>query len=179
MISFVTRQVIGLTGSSGGGGPSNIVLNVPSGSSHDFWLLDRDGITSLNAQADTDFDLKTSFDAPPGTDTAHGFIMGDANLLTNGQFIRFDVYNQGTPTLFAASETGAVFYNSALTVGHTWLRIKRTGNTFDLYSGTDGTAWTFQGTFFVITVVAQLGVWAGNFNTNPAHTVTFTEVANA
>ena len=176
MLRFVWRRLLGMDGGPGSGGPSNITLNVPSGSSHDFWLLDRNGITSLAAQADADFDLKTSFDAPPGVDTVHGFIMGDANLLTNGQFIRFDVYNQGTPTLFAASETGTVFHNGALTVGHTWLRIKRTGDDFDIYSGTDGTSWTFQSTFFVLTTVAQLGVWAGNFNTNPAHTVTFTPV---
>lgn len=175
--SFILRQL--LLGSTGG--DSDIVLNVPSGSSHDFWLTTRTGITSLDAQADTDFDVKTSFDAPPPGDTAHGLIVGDSNILSTGRFLRWDVYNTGGgPTLFAADDLGSVFVNTALPSGHTWLRLSRTAGTFQPYSSPDGVTWTAHGGGIGAGMtVAQLGVWAGNFGTNPAHTVTFTPVEPA
>lgn len=155
---------------------SEVVLNVPAGSSHDFWLGTRTGITSLRAQADTDFDISTEFLAAPPADAVHGLIIGDAGLFGAGQFIRFDVFT-GAPTIFAANDTGTTFPGgppAPWIIGNTHLRVRRIGNTFDCFTSPDGSAWVLAASIPYIMTVTQLGVWAGNFGTNPAHTAIFT-----
>ena len=156
-----------------GGGGDEVTLVVPAGSSHDFWLGTRTGVTDMRAQADTDFDVSTSFDLAPAADTVHGLLVGDSDLLGVGQFIRFDVYNAGSVMLFAANDTGSIFHNAPWPVGDNHLRIKRSGNDFDCYSSPDGVAWSLVAAIPYIMTVSQVGLWAGNFNSNPAHTVTF------
>ena len=148
-------------------------INVPAGSSHDFWLGTRSGVVDLTSQTG-DFDFAAEFDAAPVVDTAHGLIVVESDYLSTGKWIRFDVYNQGSPTLFAANDQGSVYLGAALPSGHTHLRIVRSGDDFDTYSSDDGDTWTPFTSFTYALSVSDVGAWGGNFGANPAHSVEFT-----
>jgi hypothetical protein len=61
--------------------------------------------------------------------------------------------------------------------GPMWMRIARSGNTFNLYTSTDGKAWQFQGAAMLnVGNCAHLGIFVESANNNVAVTAVFEEV---
>ena len=157
---------------------TNLLLRVPGGVSHSLWSTCNCAPRLLQNIANTDFEFQAKFDSAPALMyQIQGFIvMEDADT-----YIRFDVHFDGTsPRIFAGTVDGinppVTRINTALPSIPPYLRVKRTGTSWQYSYSNDGTTWTTAGTFTRGIVVSKAGLFAGNSNPTEYNTPAF--VAN-
>jgi len=145
------------------GGTAN--LTVPTGSdSYQPWTSGNRAPVLRQDISNVDFDVVASFASTPSARfQLQGIVVADSN----GTFLRFDVYFDGTIVkAFAADplvSSTPLIDVAVPTSGHAAnLRVTRTGSTWELHTSTDGVAWTSHGTFDRPAFVTGLGPYAGN-----------------
>jgi uncharacterized repeat protein (TIGR02543 family) len=158
---------------------TNFVLRVPGGVSHTLWSSCNCAPRLLQNIANTDFQIQAKFDSQPSLRyQLQGFIvMEDADT-----YIRFDIHHDGTsPRIFAGTVDGinppVTRVNLGLASVPPYLRVTRTGNTWQYQYSNDGSIWTTAGSFNRAIVVSKAGLFAGNSATDEYTTPAF--VANA
>ncbi len=158
-----------------GAGTSNaqLVLSVPEGTAHDAWVVNT-SLRVMQPAADEDFEIELKFESQP-TETfqSQGLLVED----DAGNYIRFDVYSDGG--LLSLSLFSAVFadsapitqLNQAIPVSPVqYLRLTRAGDVWTEHYSFDGQSWTTVASFTHALEVSSVGVFAGNFDPNPAYT---------
>jgi hypothetical protein len=97
-------------------------------------------------------------------------------------FLRFDFSSDGSATKAYAASTTDGFATPPVTqiplttiapnnIAPLYMRVARVGNTWTLYSSTNGSTFTVVGSFSFALTVTQAGLFAGNGGTSvPAHT---------
>ncbi len=159
---------------------ARLSLAIPAGVQHDLWTGINNAPRVLQNVQNSDFILQTKFDsAVLSAFQIQGIlIQQDASNL-----IRFDLSSSGANTyVFAASTTDGFATAPTIRLASTlaaaggpapiYLRVTRTGNTWDVATSTDGTSFTTHGSFSLAMTVAKAGLWAGNAGTTiPAFTM--------
>jgi uncharacterized repeat protein (TIGR01451 family) len=153
---------------------TQLLLTTPAGPTHDAYLGGNTTVRVVQATPNIDFQVEAKFDSL-GT-----VAYQDEGILVEqdaSNFIRFDVYYDGTATrVFSASIAGSNatnYVNSAVTPGvPIWLRLRRTGNSWTGTWSIDGTTFNTAVTFTATLNVARVGPFAGNCcaSSSPAFT---------
>jgi hypothetical protein len=154
-------------------------LTVPAGVDHDIW---EDGINAnriVQPLAAGDFEAEVKFASEMDSLYQTRGIIVESSVA--GDALRFEILHDGmTYYLFGASIVGGVgTYNTYLDIGvnnPTYMRVKRTGNTWTHSYSFDGTNW--EGDTFTLAFAGnRIGPYAGNSadtaGSEPEHTVIF------
>ena len=164
-----------LTMTGTGTGNARLSLAIPGGRAHDLWAGVNTAPRILQPATNTDFVLLTRFDS--GVSLAYQLqgvlVQQDVNTL-----IRFDLSSHGSNTyLFAASTADGFATVPAVQIRDTlvttnnvapmYLRIKRTGNNWEVSTSLDGSTFTTWGTFTLAMTVTQTGLFASNAGAIP------------
>jgi TonB family protein len=117
----------------------------------------------MQSIGDVDFTVETKFQS---TTTRKYQVQGLVVEASNGNFIRFDTYSDGSSTrFFAATATNGSMStkkNTSIPVDTAYLRVTRAGATWTAWYSSDGQNWV-QGTSFSHSLVTSgVGVMAGN-----------------
>jgi regulation of enolase protein 1 (concanavalin A-like superfamily) len=152
-------------------------LAIPSGSTHDIWTTNNNGPRLTQPANNVDFTIETKLTTTPATSNSRG---GGLIVQTDvDNWIRFSTHHDGTNhKIFAAyvdngSSSTTVFNTTFTPTYPLWLRLVRTGNSWDCYRSTDGSSFTLQGTFSKTLTINSVGLCAFTAGTNPAWTMTF------
>jgi len=128
------------------------------------WTSGNQAPTLRQTMSDTDFDLMVAFDSVPD----ERFELQGVIVAGPGQYLRFDLDSDGTDTYaFAARIAGGSatkFVDSVpIPVDHTgYLRVKREGDLFTMYTSNDGSSWVERGSFMNPMTVSEFGPFGGN-----------------
>lgn len=145
-------------------------ITVASGATHDLWTDNKDAPRIWQDVPDADFDIAVEFPNLPADDQSHGI----GAFVSETAFYRFDLRGEGATEkwYFFAYIDGASQTQIANTQGDfagTFLRLRRVGNVFTAYYGTDVESWTELGSEERAVAVAKVGIYGGNFSTNPEY----------
>src|SRR5690606_20257564 len=130
------------TAASGvGSGDAALHVSVPAGRIHDPWT-GNSAPRVLQPANDTDFTIAARF-----TSTFDQSIQGHGLRVEDdaGNFLRFDVFRNGTTTQDFVGDTSTFFANSAigeLAAPPGYLRIARSGVDWTMSYSSDGSTWT-------------------------------------
>lgn len=166
-----------------------LVISVPSGSSHDTWQNVNSAVGRKEACGDVEFDHEVFGDGGLSPNESWDFLCfdsaaaGEDSTPTTGRCIRVGKYKPSTlpERLFVAEITfgtsPTIHFNAEISA--TDIRIVREdvgGGDFDYTIYTDATE---RASFTSDLVLSHVVYTAGNFTTNPANTYAFDEVINA
>jgi regulation of enolase protein 1 (concanavalin A-like superfamily) len=158
------------------GGDSNVsvgggqaVISVPGGTVHDLWTANRRAPRLLQAAPNSDFELEAKFTSAV---TAKFQMQGIVVVQDVDDLLRLNVHYDGTRTrLFAAALVGGaatVKHESTIADGPpTFLRLRRTGDSWRLRHSRDGDEWSAAVTFNHTLAVSAVGPFAGNGGGSP------------
>ena len=153
-----------------------LAINVPGGNAgeHDAWLQDHSP-RLLQPIQNLDFEVVAKIDSPVTAENQFEGIIVEENPAT---YIRYDVRNDGKgPRFFGATIGNGTPGNSGLgpnsgvvrldlatpsLVFPVWLKLKRSGNSWDELYSTDGINFTDIGQYGFNMNTTQIGVFAGN-----------------
>ena len=140
-------------------------LSVPAGPvSYQPWTSGNRAPTLRQFVADEDFDIVSVFGTTPSKRfQLQGIVIADSG----GTFLRFDVHSDGSAVrAFAAdplvSENHLINVQVPSNSHAGYLRVIRTGDTWEYLTSANGTDWTSHGTFVRTMTVSQLGPFVGN-----------------
>ena len=156
----------------GAGTPdAQLLLSVPAGTEHDAWT-DNTALRVMQPAADEDFEIEVKFESEP-TQAYQG--QGLLVEQDGSNYVRLDVFSDGgSLVLFGAtfnnSSPSVIIYEGLTSTSEIYLRLGRTGNQFTARYSYDGLAWTTAATFNHTLTVWSVGVFASNFEPNPAYT---------
>ena len=144
-------------------------LSVPASSiSYQPWTLGNRAPSLRQATTNTDFDVVAAFATTPTKRfQMQGIVVADE---ATGDFLRFDVHFDGTNMqAFAAfiddsAGTGTTKVSGATpSSGHaSYVRVRRAGTTYELYTSDSGTTWTSNGSFSQPMTVSSIAPFVGN-----------------
>jgi hypothetical protein len=156
---------------------AHLTLTVPGGSNHDATRPANDALRVVQPVNNSNFDVSIKIDSAisaTSADTSQGLMV----LADNQNFLTFDVDTNGTNISLAvhAIKGGVattVFNQAVFSEYHNplCLRIARSGDTYTAYYSVDGVVWTEATSFVNNLVPAQIGPFAGNYNSAPAKAV--------
>jgi Divergent InlB B-repeat domain len=148
-------------------------ISIPGGSEHNAWT---EGLTAprvVQPMNDADFEVEVRFQSFLSAD-----IQGQGIIVENaaGDFVRFDFYSNGTDVrIFAGdveSGVGATHYNAVIPDAYgEYMRMARAGDLWTQEYSNDGVLWWPAASFSLAFTPTQIGVFALNSSSNPAHTV--------
>ena len=151
---------------------THAIISVPAGTSHDIWTSGNNSNRIMRSAVDDDFTIEVKLDS---TVNQRFQLQGILVQQDDDNFIRFDYYSPGT----SARAFSATFSNGSPTVRHNqnigsqpgplYIRVERVGDTWSHYFSTDGVGWALATTFDYALNVSQVGVFAGNAGSSPAH----------
>jgi len=157
---------------SGAGTPdAHLLLSVPAGTVHDAWSTNT-ALRVMQAAADTDFEIEVKFESEPTRRYQVQGLLVEQDALN---YLRFDVFSDGE----ALNVYSASFIDGAATVhiresipsaATIFLRLARAGNQWTARYSLDAMTWVTATSFSHALVVGSTGVFAGNFDPNPAYT---------
>ena len=151
-------------------GVGALVLSVPEGTAHDAWSTNT-SLRAMQAARDEDFEIEAKFDSEPTQKyQGQGFIVEQ----DESNYIRFDVFHDGRRfRVFAATITNGsptVRFNRRISpMATTYLRLGRVGDQWVAEYSDDGVSWSSAGSFSHTVAVSSVGVFASNYNPNPAY----------
>ena len=147
-------------------------ITVPAGVEHDAWI---DGLTVpriVQPMVDTDFEVETRFES-----VLSASIQGQGIILEDGAgaHLRFDFsHNDGKLRIFAAKVSGGVgfvYANEVIPAGSDrYMRVSRVGDLWTQQYSADGINWVTAASVNLTFGAVQVGIFALNSGTNPAHT---------
>jgi regulation of enolase protein 1 (concanavalin A-like superfamily) len=161
---------------------TDIRLIVPDGPPHEPWTSGNTAVRLLQAAPDADFDVIAKFNSRV---SGHIAIQGLIAQADDATYVRFDLSSQRTGAgveqvrLFAGLVSGAsatTFGFSALpTPGHpVWLRMTRSGTSWQFRYSFDGASWTTFANATATLSVTSVGVLAGNAEASGRYAQPFT-----
>jgi uncharacterized repeat protein (TIGR02543 family) len=154
---------------------TQLLLNVPGGSSHNIWVDGNRSVRVMQPTQDVNFEIVTKFESTLSQRfQMQGILVEqDAN-----NFLRYEVHHDGTTNkLYVAkfvngNPTPIVTTLLPNTPGY--LRITRVGTQWSLSYSNDGQTWVAGASFSLSLVVSKSGVFAANHGATvaniPAHT---------
>jgi hypothetical protein len=131
--------------------PGHLQMNVPAGSDHNCWNTTLGCARMLRSVSNTDASYETKIDGVnigAAAQTYGIFLQQD-----NANFLRFEFWTNGSGVRPAAwKNIGGIgsnaIYGPVITLGSSnYLRVTRTGSTFQLDYSTNGTTWVTAGSF--------------------------------
>jgi len=157
---------------AGAGTPdAHLLLSVPAGTVHDPGSTNTT-LRVMQAAVDTDFEIEVKFESEPTQryQTQGLLVEQDAS-----HYLRFDVFSDGESLkVYSASFVdGADIVHIRQSIPSTatiFLRLARSGNQWTARYSLDAMTWVTATTFSHALAVASVGIFAGNFNPNPAYT---------
>lgn len=141
----------------------NLSVGIASGTEHQNFNAAKNGVGIMRTIANTDFVAICQVTAPTTQIQVIGFIFEqDAN-----DWMRFDLYfNTAALRGFAGhnnnNNTTTSQFNNTVTAGSNFIRVTRTGTTFDFATSTDGVTFTSRANFTRSITLSLLGLYAGN-----------------
>jgi regulation of enolase protein 1 (concanavalin A-like superfamily) len=142
-----------------------LLLGVPQGVSHDFWVTNNNAPRVIQQTNDTDFEYVANFESrPAGTHAMQGMVVQTAE----GVDVRFDFYSAGeTLNMFAGTLTsqGAATAHANQpfdATGPMYLRIRRVGDEWTLSASDDAETWNEIAKFSLAVTVTHAGFFVGN-----------------
>ena len=162
-----TVQVVGA-----GTTDAQLLLSVPAGTDHDVWRSGNRSLRVMQAIADENFEVEVKFESEP---TQKYQMQGLLAEQDTGNFIRFDVYSDGSILrIFGAHFTGgspSVVVQQPITAASTiYLRLSRSGDQWTGMYSYDGVNWVTAANFTRALATSSVGVFSGNDGSNPAFT---------
>ncbi len=148
-------------------------LFVPTGASHDVWSSGNFAPRLMQTANDADFEIEVKFES--AVSLAYQ-LQGIIIEQDSANFLRFDFYHDGSATRVHAAvfvggaPTSLVNLPLASAPAPMYLRVTRVGNQWTQGYSFDGQNWTTAVTFNHTLQVNQVGPFAGNAGSNPAHT---------
>ncbi|MGE3166570.1 MAG: DUF1349 domain-containing protein [Planctomycetota bacterium] len=148
---------------------ARLQLSLPAGSDHDVWRTGNRSARVMQAAADVDLSAEVKFESLV---TARYQMQGMLIEQDSQNYLRFDVYNNGSSNfIFASSFTpGGVVVRANLSVpaGFPWyLRVTRVGDQWTQQYSFNGLNWNDVVTFNHPMTVTQIGPFAANSGSNP------------
>jgi len=143
---------------------SHLELGVPAGTAHNIWTGGNFAPRVMQPANDTDFSLEVKFDSVPTLGRqSQGLLVEEVP----GNQIRFEFFHDGASLrLYAASFVGnqpTVRLNQAIASGPSpYLRVVRTGNTWQTSYSFDGLSWTSVAAFNHAMAVSAVGLYVVN-----------------
>ena len=143
-------------------------IAVPAGSRHDLWANANEVPRLRQSAPNANFEVEVKFDSAVSV----GYQLQGVVVEQDAQnLLRLEVFHDGGTThLFAAAISGGSasvqHYSDVAGGAPTYLRVKRTGNTWTLSHSRNGTAWT-SATFSYPLTVTSIGPYAGNSGGSP------------
>ena len=151
---------------------AHLLLSFPAGTSHDAWTTNT-SLRVMQSAPDEDFEIEVKFESEP-TEAfqSQGLLVEE----DGANYVRFDVSSDGFDRLvfgatFAAGEYTERVYEPITAAPITYLRLTRSGDEWTGRYSYDGEDWTVATTFTRALEVSSVGVFAGNFDPNPASMV--------
>ena len=155
----------------------HLFLNVPGGSNHDTLHPSNQAVRVVQPIGDQSFDVSIKIDSPVvATDT--GTSQGLMVLADEENFITFALVTNGT-NLGLSVQT--VTNGAAATVfdqasfneyqNPMYLRLTRTGVSYEAYYSVDGVVWTHTAGFTDTRIPTLIGPFAGNYNATPSRAI--------
>ncbi len=149
-----------------GSGDAELLLSLEAGTAHDAWGSGglNESVRVLQSAPDQDFELEVKW----GSEPSDGF--NDQGILVEQSadtWLRFDVFHDGSNLKLFVGRTIAgsndAVLNKVIPVGSaSFLRVRRSGDTFTTWTSGDGVVWVEQHSFSQAFVVARVGVYAAN-----------------
>ncbi|UCG51793.1 MAG: DUF1349 domain-containing protein, partial [Candidatus Latescibacterota bacterium] len=149
---------------------TNLVMGVPGGTKHN---VSSSGILApriMQDAANTDFEIEAKFDSE-GDETyqGHGFIVQE----DDDTFLRLEmIFTDTGPNIYAAYVNGGSSTTElyqALTPAPPYLRVTRTGDSWDYQYSYNGTSWTSAVVFTQSLVVSEVGVFCSTSASGSAY----------
>lgn len=141
---------------------AHVALTLPAGTAHDAWGTG--GLRIMQPADDTDFEVEVKFNyEPSGGFNDQGVVVEqDAS-----NWLRFDVYHDGSNLKAFIGRTvggsNSSVQNATIAVGTAnYMRVRRTGNLFEMDLSNDGSTWTPSGNVTLALTVNATGVFAAN-----------------
>lgn len=141
-------------------------LDVIGGTDHDLWVGGNESVRILQPSVDTDFEIEAKFQSIPSIAYQLQGIMAEQ---VDGTYVRLDHYfgPDGELHLFCASfvnDNPTIRGDMIVQAGPEglWMRMRRTGNTWEVFHSADGIDFTRMTTFDLSMVVNRVGPYAGN-----------------
>ncbi|MCU1260336.1 MAG: hypothetical protein JWO80_3221, partial [Bryobacterales bacterium] len=151
---------------------TNALLSVPAGQNHDAWTGGNTTPRIMQSIANVDFEVEIKFRSVVSSQYQDQGLIVEQDSQT---YLRFDILQADCQTtVFAASFAGGnptVQLNSRIRNGpNNYMRLKRSGNTWNFSYSYDGQRWTPAVTFNYTLSTNLIGPYVGNNgpNGNPA-----------
>ncbi|UCH82903.1 MAG: DUF1349 domain-containing protein, partial [Candidatus Latescibacterota bacterium] len=141
---------------------TNLLIRIPPGQSHNLWTSCDCAPRLLQTVDDTNFEIQAKFDSKPNTRyQIQGFVVHE----DEDTYLRFDVHHNGTsPRVFAGYVNGVnpptIKINASLPEIPSYLKLTRTGSSWNFQYSYDGTSWSSAGAFSSGLLVDQVGLFA-------------------
>jgi hypothetical protein len=170
-------EVVAPMGGTAAVSNQHLFLNVPGGSNHDTLHPSNQAVRVVQPIGDQSFDVSIKIDSPVvATDT--GTSQGLMVLADNENFITFALVTNGTNLGLSVQ---AITNGVAATVfdqasfneyqNPMYLRLTRTGVSYEAYYSVDGVVWTHTAGFTDTRIPTLIGPFAGNYNPTPARAI--------
>jgi uncharacterized repeat protein (TIGR02543 family) len=147
---------------------TQLLLNVPANVSHNIWLEGNRSVRVMQPTQNTDFEIITKFESSV---TQRYQMQGILVEQDSQNFLRFEVYNDGTTQLYAArflnGDPRALISGIKLDNTPPYLRVTRVGNQWSFSYSNNGSEWTAGGSFTFTLNVTKTGVYGANHGTPP------------
>lgn len=164
-------------------------LSVPGGRQHNVWNSANNFLRVTQSAADENFEIEVKFDSVPQQKYQMQGILVEQD---NSNFLRFDVYSNGTnlsvfAARFAISSSPTALLKPTVLLKKTianaaanniYLRLKRVENNWTATYSYDGQEWLMAKSFSDPLAVTSIGVFVGNAGINPAYTAVVDYVFN-
>ncbi|MEZ4515548.1 MAG: hypothetical protein R3C44_01485 [Chloroflexota bacterium] len=149
-------------------------IGVPSGVSHDIWKTGINAPRIMQSISDQDFSVVVKMDSLVSKKTQ---LQGVLVQQDGDNYLRFNVQHDGNDPSLAIVDgnngNAVLLYGLPLLTIPPYLRITRLASEWTLDYSLDGVNWTNATVFTKVLTVSQIGLFAGNTGTNPAHTGVF------
>lgn len=173
-------QLVAPAGGSASISDGHLFLGVPGGSNHDTMLPTNQAVRVVQPIGNNNFDVSIKIDSllvATEASTSQGIITLSSNeefitfaLTTDGSKIGLNlsahVVADGVATTAVVSDTDFSPYHNP-----SYLRLRRTGNTYAAFYSIDGVDWTQAASFNDTKVPTSVGPFASNYNRIPADAV--------
>jgi hypothetical protein len=160
---------------------ARLAITVPAGSVHDLWTNGYGVPRITQACTNTDFQVDVKFLSPmTGVSFQSYLAQGIVVEQDETNLLRFDFttgHEVDSVKAFSAAFVGGfaspqIKINNKHFVGYgvspTWLRVRRTGNTWKMFYSLNGSTYTLADSFVHVITVSKIGLFAGNAGPNPA-----------
>ncbi|MEM9338652.1 MAG: fibronectin type III domain-containing protein [Bacteroidota bacterium] len=158
-------------GSSANMTGSQLSLSVPGGSPHDPWTRGNTSTRLMQEVSDVDFEMSVKFESALSKGMSYGLLVENSD----SKYLRFDIHHNKSFHAFSAFLDGRISdVKGNLTLdnvaGPVWMKVTRVGHQWTYAYSLDGQFWETAASFRQEIEVNEVGLFAGNFGSNPEHT---------